>query len=103
MTTTPTHIVKRDSGYVAGWFASQAEAEAFAVECNATVPGDPARVIYLDPAEWDALIGHTDCEPVCIRCHHPRREHAAYVVAFIGKRWMECRTCECDGYLPAGA
>jgi hypothetical protein len=43
-----THIVKRASGYVAGWHTSQAEAEAFAIECNREVPTDPAHAEALE-------------------------------------------------------
>ena len=40
---TYTHIVKRASGYVAGWFEGEPPAE-FVAECNANVPSDPAHV-----------------------------------------------------------
>lgn len=36
-----THIVKRESGYIAGWFVGEPP-ESFVAECNANVPGDPA-------------------------------------------------------------
>lgn len=48
-------IVKRESGYVAGWFYSLPEAESFAVECNRNVPSDPARAEALDWDSWDAF------------------------------------------------
>jgi hypothetical protein len=43
-----THVVKRDSGYVAGYFRGEPPAE-FVDECNANVPGDPARVEQIPP------------------------------------------------------
>jgi hypothetical protein len=57
-----THIVKRQSGYVAGWFRSEQEAASFAVECNERVPSDPAGVVYLDPAGWDEFLAAIDSE-----------------------------------------
>lgn len=47
--------VTRQSGYVAGWFVSQSDAQAFAGECNASVPSDPASVVALDWGAWDAF------------------------------------------------
>lgn len=64
-----THIVKRESGYVAGWFQGEPPAE-FVAECNRNVPGDPAHVEALDWAAWDdwaeRTLEHT-CEqgPLC--------------------------------------
>lgn len=45
-----THIVKRASGYVAGYFRGEPPAD-FVPECNANVPDDPAHVEVLDD-EW---------------------------------------------------
>jgi len=49
-----THIVKRESGYVAGWFTSEPPA-AFVDECNRNVPGDPAHIEELDYSALEAL------------------------------------------------
>ena len=57
-----THIVKRQSGYVAGWFYDETEAESFAVECNAAVPADPAAVEALDWNAWDAFVDEATTE-----------------------------------------
>ena len=52
-----THIVKRQSGYVAGWHHSREEAVAFEAECNFAVPGDPAHTEELEGDEaWDAAM-----------------------------------------------
>ena len=52
-----THIVKRQSGYMAGWHHSREEAVAFEAECNFAVPGDPAHTEELDGDEaWDGLV-----------------------------------------------
>lgn len=54
-----THIVKRDSGYIAGWFGggnAEQEAAECAAECNHNVPGDPAHIEALDLSAWDALL-----------------------------------------------
>jgi len=55
----PTHvIVKRASGFVAGWnLASLAEAATFAAECNAEAPTDRAHVMAWDDSVWNALLG----------------------------------------------
>jgi hypothetical protein len=45
-----THIVRRDSGYVAGYFRGEPPAD-FIAECNANVPGDPAHAEELSD-EW---------------------------------------------------
>lgn len=52
-------IVKRESGFVAGWQFEQYpdRAQEFADECNATLPSDPAHVEMWDDSEWDALPG----------------------------------------------
>jgi hypothetical protein len=47
-----THVVRRQSGYVAGWFKGEPPAD-FVAECNANVPDDPAYVEALDWAAWD--------------------------------------------------
>ncbi len=51
-----THIVKRASGYVAGWHRSEADANAFVLECNATVPTDHAGVVALDWDSWETFL-----------------------------------------------
>jgi hypothetical protein len=43
-----THIVKRASGYVAGWFVGEPPAD-FVAECNANVPDDPAHAEQIPP------------------------------------------------------
>jgi hypothetical protein len=49
-----THLVERDSGYIAGWFTQQ-QADSgylagFVADCNRLVPGDPA---HAEPIpEW---------------------------------------------------
>lgn len=51
-------IVKRESGFVAGWFYTLPEAETFAEECNRDIPTDPARAEKLEGDEaWDVLLG----------------------------------------------
>jgi hypothetical protein len=51
-------IVKRASGFVAGWnFADVIAAEVFAVECNALASADRAEVVSWDDSVWDALLG----------------------------------------------
>jgi hypothetical protein len=56
-----THVVKRDSGYVAGYFRGEPPAE-FVDECNANVPGDPARVEQIPP--WpDETRAEIDARP----------------------------------------
>lgn len=55
-----THVVKRESGYSAGWF-NQAQYDSgyvanFVDECNIHVPSDPAHVEELDESEWDSLL-----------------------------------------------
>jgi len=49
-----THIVKRESGFIAGWF-EQAQVDSgyvaeFVAECNTNVPGDPAHIEEIP--EW---------------------------------------------------
>jgi hypothetical protein len=54
-----SHVVKRASGFKAGWFKgpdAASEAEQFAAECNATVPGDPAAVETLDWSSWETFL-----------------------------------------------
>lgn len=54
-----THIVKRASGYTAGWFkgeTAEADAQSCAEECNRNVPGDPAHVEPLDADAWDGFL-----------------------------------------------
>ena len=56
-----THIVKRQSGYIAGWFHSREEAVAFEAECNFAVPGDPAHTEEIEGDEaWDGLVTSED-------------------------------------------
>lgn len=51
-------IVKRASGFVAGWdFADVVAAEVFAGECNALAPADRAEVVTWDDSVWDVLLG----------------------------------------------
>jgi hypothetical protein len=71
MSTTPsgegryTHIVKRESGYVAGWFQGEPPAD-FVAECNANVPGDPAHIEALDWAAWDRWCDQLEPHPVAV-------------------------------------
>jgi hypothetical protein len=54
----PAHIiVKRASGFVAGWnFPDIATAETFARECNDALPSDRAHVAAWDDSVWDAVL-----------------------------------------------
>jgi hypothetical protein len=47
-----THVVKRSSGYVAGWGRNQDEARILASTCNQSIPADPAHIEVLD---WDSF------------------------------------------------
>lgn len=54
-----THLVRRASGFTAGWARSQEEAQALADECNRLGPSDPAQVVQLQGDEaWDGLLGN---------------------------------------------
>ncbi len=61
-----THLVKRASGYTAGWFkgeTAEADAQECADECNRLVPGDPAHVEALDADGWDGFLAATLGDP----------------------------------------
>ncbi len=71
-----THIVKRDSGYVAGWFQGEPPAD-FVAECNRNIPGDPAHAEAIP--EWP-VCAHgmpepaddcQGCRAVQTPCHGP--------------------------------
>jgi hypothetical protein len=58
-TGEPTHvIVKRRSGFVAGWLTGQTVEQAieFARTCNDYYPEDVARVVAWDDTVWDAVL-----------------------------------------------
>jgi hypothetical protein len=53
-----THLVRRASGYVAGWHRSGTDAARCAIECDREVPGDPAHVEALEgDSAWDGVLG----------------------------------------------
>lgn len=68
-TAPHTHIVKRASGYIAGWF-TQADVDGgrvdeFVTECNRLVPGDPAAAEPIP--EWPVCPQHGEAIP-CQTC-----------------------------------
>lgn len=82
-----THIVKRESGYVAGWFQGEPPA-GFVDECNANVPSDPAHAEKLDYTPL-AQLGrehiHSHCwNDFCIAGPHPEDNHH---VDATGRTW----------------
>jgi hypothetical protein len=56
-----THIVRRESGYIAGWFVGEPPAK-FIAECNASVPDDPAHAEQI-PAWPDETRAEIDARP----------------------------------------
>lgn len=80
-----THIIKRDSGYIAGWF-TQADADSgrlddSVAECNRLVPGDPAHSERIP--EWPVCEQHGQAVP-CRECEDAPSEPDPYTAGVVG-------------------
>lgn len=99
-----THIVKRASGYIAGWFVGEPPAE-YVTECNTNVPGDPAHVEAVP--EWPVCQAHNQAIP-CPDCPGGVDERDPATAGVVGapqparardaRCWQDfCTATDCDG------